>query len=839
MIQRLFNMKYSITFFAIVLMALAIPQSVKAYDFSAVAPTGQILYYTIQDSVVEVTYPGSYLNYYNGFSSPAGALTIPSTVTNDGISYPVSVIGSDAFRECHNLTSVTIPSTITLIGSHAFCGCTALTSVTIPNTVSWIGPYAFYGCSNLDSMTLPDSISAIGERTFQDCSSLISITIPNSVTSIGIAAFYGCSSLYSVTIPNSVVTIGNWAFRNCTGLISVIIPNSVHGIGNNAFQNCSSLTSVFIPDSVTWIGDDAFRGCSGLSSIQVSSGNNVYDSRNNCNAIIETAFNILIHGCNNTTIPNSVTGIDHYAFYNCSGLISATIPDSVYWVGNYAFAGCSGLTSVTIGNSVTGFGNYAFQSCSSLTEITCLTSVAPALGNHVFNGVPSSIPIYVLCESMASYQSTWAYFSNYNAILPYILNIQSNNEIMGNVSFTVTTCDTIVLVGVANYGYHFTQWNDGNSDNPRTIILTQDTSFTAQFAKNQYTVNVNASHSDRGVVTGGCTVDYLDSITLTATVNYGYHFDHWSDGSIDNPHTIIVLHNVTLTAFFEPNQYVLAVESSDATRGYVSGGGNYDYLNDQIITATANYGYHFTQWNDGDTNPQRIITLTSDTSFIAFFSKNQYTLTLLSNDETQGTVSDGGIFEYLDTVTVAATAFEHHHFVHWNDGSHENPREIVIDGNTTITAIFAIDTHIVRVVANDIARGVVGTTGNEFAYGTPCTATATAYTGYVFSRWSNGVTANPYTFAVLEDIDLLAIFEEEGMQGIEETMEPTIACHTHCGVLYVAGAMGKEICVITIDGRIIKQLQCTDNLMQIVGLSSGVYLIKIGDNYIHKIIITR
>ena len=174
-----------------------------------------------------------------------------------------------------------------------------------------------------------------------------------SVTSIGEYAFYNCSGLTSVTIGNSVTSIGDDAFEYCSSLTSVTIPNSVTSIGDHAFRCCSSLTSVTIPNSVTSISSEALLECSGLTSIVVNSGNGIYDSRENCNAIIETSSNKLMVGCNSTIIPNSVTSIGEYAFYGRSGLTGVTIPNSVTSIGEYAFYNCSGLTSVTIPNSVT------------------------------------------------------------------------------------------------------------------------------------------------------------------------------------------------------------------------------------------------------------------------------------------------------------------------------------------------------------------------------------------------------------------------------------------------------------------------------------------------------
>ena len=314
----------------------------------------------------------------------ATEIHIPSQIDYGHYTYDVTSIGEEAFYDCKSLTSITIPNSVTSIENMAFAWCTGLTSITIPNSVMSIGEWAFGECSKLTSITIPNSVTSIGGFAFAWCESLTSITIPNSVTSIENMAFAWCKSLTSITIPKSVTSIGESAFQYCSGLTSITIPNSVTSIGKEAFCSCLRLTSITIPNSVTSIGGLAFADCFDLTSIAVEKGNITYDSRESCNAIIETATNTLISGCQNTVIPNNVTSIGDNAFHNCSSLTSITIPNSVTSIGRLAFYECLSLTSITIPNSVTSIENMAFSECENLTSITIPNSVT-SIGDWAFS----------------------------------------------------------------------------------------------------------------------------------------------------------------------------------------------------------------------------------------------------------------------------------------------------------------------------------------------------------------------------------------------------------------------------------------------------------------------
>ena len=272
------------------------------------------------------------------------------------------------------------------------------------------------------------------------------ISIPSSVfyagvnynvTSIGDFYFLKCNDLASITIPNSVTSIGDFSFYECSGLTSVIIPNSVTSIGQQAFYDCTGLTSIIIPISVTKIGVWNFLGCINLASIRVESGNTVYDSRDNCNAIIVTNRNALFAGCKNTVIPNTVTSIEYHAFQFCSTLKSIVIPNSVWLIGEnafdgcsslssitipssvtsietFAFANCNGLTSITIPNSVKSIGWGAFRECSSLTSVKSLIKTPFDIDESVFSDSYTSATLYVPAGTKAKYEATdgWKEFKN-------------------------------------------------------------------------------------------------------------------------------------------------------------------------------------------------------------------------------------------------------------------------------------------------------------------------------------------------------------------------------------------------------------------------------------------
>ena len=270
-----------------------VPITMMAYDYAFNYGDNEyprFVYFNLNtDGTATVTYLDTEYNSYSG------DVAIPKYLEISGQRYTVTSIGKSAFRECTELTSVTIPNSVTSIGEYAFFVCPDLTSVTMPNSVTSIGNYAFSQCG------------------------LNSISIPGSVKTIGKEAFAYCENLASVSFAEGLKTIGEDAFSDCYKLTSINIPSTVESIGEGAFA------CVYFDEVPRF-----------LSTITVASNNSVYDSRNNCNAIIETAKDKLICGCKNTVLPETVKIIDSYAF-SCCNIQSIFLSDVVNSIGEGAF----------------------------------------------------------------------------------------------------------------------------------------------------------------------------------------------------------------------------------------------------------------------------------------------------------------------------------------------------------------------------------------------------------------------------------------------------------------------------------------------------------------------
>lgn len=505
-------------------------------------------------------------------SGKAGAYSVPDDVI---------IIADGALGYSVNLISLHIPSSVTNIYMNE---CLALTSIICEAVIP---PSLHFGSFSLDyTIYVPEEAieaykAAEGWKNFtiQSIKDIHPVEINNlyyylNAESQTAEVTFKPSGVYAgkIDIPESIVynditfsvtNIGDGAFA-CSNIMEITIPNSVINIGKKTFYGCYDLTSIKIPNSVNSIGVSAFRNCTGLTFIE---------------------------------IPNNVTSIENSVFYNCSVLTEIVIPRNITSIGGWAFYNCTNLTSI---------------------ELKCVSP--PVLGQSAFLFCDKLSEIYVPCGSLETYKQNWSKYAKLIQYHPLHIDVKVNIAEAGKVNYpqNITICDNLInMKAVPNYGYHFVQWSDGNTENPRTIELTQDTAFTAEFEKNAYTIATQVNNAEWGSTSGDASLLYLDNVEISATPDYGYHFVQWSDGNTDNPRTITVTKDETYTAVFAKNIYSI---NKIADNGVITGPSQAEYLDNVILEAVSNYGYHFVQWSDGNTDNPRAIELTQDTTFTAEFA---------------------------------------------------------------------------------------------------------------------------------------------------------------------------------------------------------------------------
>ncbi|MBR0170290.1 MAG: leucine-rich repeat domain-containing protein [Bacteroidales bacterium] len=529
-----------------------------AYSGSVVAPSGQYIYYTINNSSQTIKIVSPENNGWGYYVKPTGSLVIPDSITHNGTVYPVTEIYSHAFYNCNGLTSVTIPITITNIGPSAFQGCSSLDSVEF----------------NAANCTFTGTSST---KAFAGCPYITSFTFGNSVSVIPQLLCSGMSYLGTIIIPNSVTTIGSAAFSNCTGLTSITLGNNVSIIGQEAFKLCKNLTNVIIPDSVTSIG-------------------------------------------------------------------------------NYAFMADSSLQTVTIGKGVTSIGKQAFEQCIQLDTIYMMPLTPPTLAGEqlyqlpFWNNAPGRVFILNGCSYDAYYVDVWEHpqwesWKYYNGSLcpPYYdisVNVLSNDTTRGSANVVlgpgnrIVRCDsTVVIQAIANSPeYRFDHWDNGSTDNPITITLVGDSTIIAYFVRNIYTLTANANDDNYGFVSfpAGDTATFGDTLIVVASPTAHYHVDNWSGTGIVNTSTnkdtvwVVMNEDLTITCNFVIDKHTVAVSvaQNDTACGSVTGDGMFDYGTTITLHAIANNGYRFDHWSTGSTDNPYTLTVTNDTTIIAYFVPN-------------------------------------------------------------------------------------------------------------------------------------------------------------------------------------------------------------------------
>ncbi len=408
------------------------------------------------------------------------------------------------------------------------------------------------------------------------------------------------------------------------------------------------------------------------------------------------------------------------------------------------------------GGTVTGGGAYHYGETPTLT--------ATANSGYEFQGWNDGVstnPRQITVTGNATYTAIFSEVGATYYVVTTSVSPAGAGTVTGGGAYEAGT--VITLAATANPGYTFSQWNDGITQNPRTVTVNSNLSFTAVFTQNIYTITVLANPSNAGTVTGGGAYHYGEIVTLTATAYSGYEFQGWSDGSSQNPHQVTVTGNATYTATFSQSgttYYTVSTYISPIGAGTVTGAGTYPAGATATLSATANQGYTFSRWNDGSTSNPRTVTVNNNMSFTAIFTAQQYTITVNSNPSNGGTVTGGGTYAYGSTTTLRAIPNSGFEFMQWQDGSMQNPRVITVTGNATYTALFNTQGGTVYTLTVTPNYQLLGQTFGSGTYPAGSTVEIAAYPSEyaVFVQWNDGNTQNPRTVVVNSNVEYIAEF---------------------------------------------------------------------------------
>ena len=740
-------------------------------------------------------------------------LTFPNLVTN---------IGSYAFSDCSGLTEITIPDSVTSIGDRAFYGCTGLTTVNfnaenctsmgttnyaafyndrfttlnISEKVKNIPDYAFSGCTGLTEITIPDSVTIIGEYAFSGCTGLTTVNFnAENCTSTSSGIWYQCSALATLNIGENVKSIPENAFYGCTGLSEITIPDSVVSIGDRAFYGCSGLTTVnFNAQNCTTMGgtNPVFEDCTLLATLNI--GDNVV-------GIPENAF----HNCSNLTsaaIGNSVTNIGSYAFFGCSGLTRLIVPDMVTNIGNRAFYNCSGLDSITIGSSVENIGDYAFHYADNITEINALATTPPALGSQVFTSTTAKLE--VPCSSTAAYGSAsgWSDFDNLQERFGYTLSVSTENDQQGTASITQQpSCsdNSAVITATPATGYRFLQWSDGNTDNPRIVVVTSDITYTAGF-KAAYIITASAGNGGTISPSGDVTVDEGESQAFTINAEECYSIASVLVDDVDVTSDLVdgvyTFENVseghTIAATFEQITYTITSTAGEGGSITPNGDITVNCGENQAFTIipTENYRIVWVRVDDIDVTSDLVDgeytfeNVTADHTIEATFEEITYTITATAGNG--GSINPDGEVTVWTGSSQAFTILPNEAYRIATvivDGENNVTAELVenvytfenVTAGHTIEATFEeipTQTFTITVQSSNDEYGTVDG-GGTYEEGTQVLITATPYEGYRFVSWDDGHVGNPRYITVTGDSTFVANFESDSIfSTITESFEP-------------------------------------------------------------------
>lgn len=700
--------------FLLIAALMAMGQNAFAYDFSAVAPSGQTLFYKIVDPInhyVKLTYPNNAIDensrvweeqtsftLWPSNNRPTGALVIPDTVSFNGTTYTVRSIGNFTFFDCP-ITSVVMPNTMDSIFEGVFWACSSLTNVTFSNSLRYIGGNAFHSCM-LGDVVLPPSIRNLGYGAFCE------------------------AHITNITLNDSIQILQG----DC--------------LAGNQF------TSIYIPASVEEIAPYAINGSS-IYSIVVDPNNLYYDSRNDCNAIIKKANNELILACNNTIIPEGVNIINLYAFLGLN-IETLVIPSSVVEMD---FGWCN-INNLVLNTPVVGIGSWNNGTWNTFDTIQILNETPPTYREDYMEGVDYAKPIIVPCNTLSAYQASsfWSQFIDLHEIGTPQITVNAEHGTATVLTYPTCTSDTATVSATADTNYHFVRWSDGSTQNPYTLVLTGNTTLTAIFAIDSVLVRATPANPLKGAVMGGSVVPLNGTTTLTAIPLGSNIFLTWSNGVTDNPYTLTATSDTTLQAYFTLPDTLIFRDTIN------------HYIHD--TTFINNYVH--------DTTIQYVNQYIHDTTYIN---------------------------NYIHDTTILYMNQYVHDTTYINNYIHDTIRMTTQMFDTTIVNVYQFDTAI--------------------------------YNTYHFDTT---IIHNQYYDTIFVHLHDTIYITQEGIDGVDGINAKVYSSH---GQVVVEGADGNMVTLYDVNGRVLATKQDYGVPVRFDAPVSATYIIKIGNYPARKVVVIR
>lgn len=722
------------------------------------------------------------------------------------------------------------PSMVSSIGDYAFANCTNLSdTLVIPENIQTIGEGVFSGCNNLAGVSLYNTMTTIPDYCFENCSGMGGqLVLPQSITHIGERAFRNCGVTGRLTIPGSIVNIGDSAFAGCSNLTdTLVIPFVMTTIGDGVFKRCSQIPEVVFHTHLTRIGNEAFMNCSSLRRVYIPK---LYTPTNQSISIGKAAF----AKCENVTIVDlrRAASIDSYAFAECDNLSVARFNGVAFGSGSYWYF------SGNIGN----FGaRRQFYNCGNLRRIRTTVSNCVDLYPDIFLGC-SSFDTLIL-------DTLWARWNSSNGeTLGHRLTVlhpcyQSNPDLTG---FDNSTQFNIIASPFVDRGF-----------------------FNAGYDLFSY------SSSDTSAGTVSCSSNSCKLIVL-ATPKPGYVFSEWSDGSKMNPHNAKGVLNAT--AYFSPAIY-LTVSSSDTTKGTAIGSDSVEASSARYISAIPKPGFHFSHWNDGNTNNPRHVQVDYNMQFVAHFAPNDTVIEYVYIHDTNMVSYPVHDTTYIDvpyavhdttyiniyvhdTTTIVDTLTE---YVHIYDTTYidvpyaVHDTTIVIDTLTLTEYVPVRDTTYVNIhdttyidvpyAVHDTTYVILTDTVINTIYDTVTNTIFDTVTNTVYDTIDNYVhdTLTVTDTLWLTQTDTLWLHDtiiihdtiyitQEGVDGVEEMNAKVYSSN---GQIVVDGAAGNTVWLYDINGRVLATKRDEYTPLRFDAPASGAYLIKIGGHPARKVVVIR